>query len=340
MLRLLLIFSLVVLAGCAEGPEQVHEEYRARLAKFLPINEAHTLTVERWPEFSAEPLDSGVRMGILELGQLGHCQLATDIAGRNNQLGKVATASERFKYHLRFLQQVNACLNHPDSETLSPSLIAALEQEKQFKTRTLGQAFNNLLAQEKELKHLFTFSRNALDFDEQAGRVNSQSALTQLANIADNLAQHNVEDIDTEQLTQALEQLNRSDYIAKLLRATREQIALNNALSAELERIKLPGDICAAHKNNRNSMIVHNIFNKFYIGQLQGFQSHLAGRLQQLQPIFTRILQFQPDDSHIKVQLLGTHGEPSLLAELKTSSRRHVTWWQAFYKHCDLTPGE
>ncbi|MEO2279262.1 DUF3080 family protein [Pseudoalteromonas pernae] len=339
MLKPLLIFStMMMLVGCAEQPTDVHEEYRHRLAKFVSIAPTSDVALESWPQFDYSEVAPSTTISLIQLGQLNHCQLAGHIASHNNQLGKVATPSELFKYHIRFIQLVEPCLKHPKTIHLNADLKQALADARTQKVHMASVYFNNILAREPELTRMTTLSASQLGFEEQAGKVQSQEALELLAQIADNIEAENFNAIDPVELTSALSSLNNNDYVRKLLTSTRAHIALNNALTLALEDINISENICPPNRANSDTVILHNIFNMFYIKQLQPYQAHLSGDLQRLTPLLARIWQFMPDTDNPKTRVFGSIQRTSLLQQLKQASKNHVLWWQNFYKQCDIKP--
>ncbi|WP_462158486.1 DUF3080 family protein [Pseudoalteromonas sp. GB56] len=339
MLKPLLIFSLVTFAvGCAEQPAEVHHEYRYRLAKFLAINTSSNIQLEPWPQFEYGEIAPASTINLIQLGQLNHCQLAGHIASHNNQLGKVATPSELFKYQIRFIQLVEPCLQHPKTRHLNDELKRTLSAAKKQKMRMAQHYFNNMLAREAELARLTTLSAIQLNFEDQTGKVQSKEGLATLANIAQAISEQRFNDINPSVVTDALSLLNNNDYVRKLITSSRVQIALNNALTNELDTINIGEQICPPKRASSETTILHNIFNMFYIEQLQPYQAHLAGDLQEFTPLFAKIWQFMPDSNNPKSYLIGTGHHMALLAQLKVASKSHVLWWQNFYKQCDIKP--
>ncbi|MBS3796544.1 DUF3080 family protein [Pseudoalteromonas sp. BDTF-M6] len=337
--KLLLIFStLIILGGCSDPSSARYNEYQYRLGKYLTIDQQAQVRLTPWQRLHSEPLPPSQNISLLALADINHCRLATHIAARNNQLGKVASASERFKYHIRFIQLVDPCLAHDQSNALSEELRSALEAEKRFKITHAKQAFNLMLSQEPELTRLFTLAARELDYDEQAGRAASAEALTTLADVANAVAKEDWQAIDAKAITPALAKLNGNDYVRKLLTGARQQIALNNHLTSQLAGVSLTTEVCRPGRHSDAAGILHNIFNLFFLKELQGYQGQLSGSLEEFTPLLAQVWQFTGSDSDIRRSLIGTQEQASLLARLKASSRNHVRWWQGFYKQCDISP--
>ncbi|MFY8273371.1 DUF3080 family protein [Pseudoalteromonas sp. SSDWG2] len=339
MQKLLFIFSvLLMLVGCSEQPTDIHKEYRSRLAKFLEIEESYDVTLSPLDNFATIPIESNITIGLIELGQLNHCRLSAHIAAHNNQLGKVALPSERFKYHIRFIQLVDACIEHPQTKQLNQSLIDTLTLAKQNKIAHAHVAFNNMMAGEAEFKRMTQLSTKELNIDEYAGKTQSLEALRAFANIADDIAKKRWHNIDVTVITPSLESLSNNDYIRKLITSARVQIALNRHLTQQLNTVNIIQTVCPPKRSTDTATILHNIFNMFYINQLQGYQAQLSGALQDLNPELKRVWQFLNENDGPKSEVIGVGKEAQLLSNLKTASKQHVIWWQNFYKQCAISP--
>ncbi len=227
---------------------------------------------------------------------------------------------------------------HAQSTNLSSQLRSALEAEKTFKIASAKDAFNLMLSQEPELTRLFTLAARELDYDEQAGRAASAEALATLADVANAVAKEDWQAIDADAITLALAKLNGNDYVRKLLTATRQQIILNNQLTSQLQPITLTNEVCPPGRHSEAATILHNIFNLFYIKELQGYQAQLSGALEEFTPLLAQVWQFADGKTDAKRAIVGTEEQESLLARLKASSRDHVRWWQGFYKRCNISP--
>lgn len=336
---LFILVASCFLFACTPSPIETYATYQSRLAKFLPVSERSNIRLQTLPALRIETINSTQSISILNLAQLNHCALSSLVAQHNNQLGKVASASELLKYHLAFIQGVEPCLAQPKSKEVDKDIVRALQNAKQEKQTQLALYFNAMLANEHEFKRLFSLSGSELKFDENAGRSDTIEALTQLANIADAIAQQQWHSIDVGNITTALALLNGNDYLRKLLTSAQKQQALNTQLTEQLAQVDPAHSLCKPKHNRDEANIVHSVFSHFYLEQLQAYQSQINGALFQIEPLLGRVLQFYPDDEPLKVKLLGGENSQSLQQALSNSSKNHIYWWQGFFKQCDLRPG-
>ncbi len=92
-------------------------------------------------------------------------------------------------------------------------------------------------------------------------------------------------------------------------------------------------DICAANKNKQKAQTLSNVFKKFYLEQLQPYQSFLVGRLETLQPLYHQIWHDTEMDHFV-----DSESNDAILHRLKQSAKSHVSWWQDFYRACEISP--
>ena len=92
-------------------------------------------------------------------------------------------------------------------------------------------------------------------------------------------------------------------------------------------------ELCPANKNKQKAQTLSNVFKKFYLEQLQPYQSFLVGRLETLQPLYQQIWH----DTEMG-KFVDSDSNAAILQSLKRSAKSHVTWWQGFYRTCEISP--
>ncbi|MDZ7853566.1 MAG: DUF3080 family protein [Halomonas sp.] len=109
------------------------------------------------------------REGMLDIYALRKCHIANLVAGRNNQLGKVAAPSQRWLYELQLWRRLSGCWNGDVPESLSDDSRERLAHLTETKTDQLPQvSWNALFASEEWVKN-FSRASSPLspdDFDE------------------------------------------------------------------------------------------------------------------------------------------------------------------------------
>lgn len=84
--------------------------------------------------------------------------------------------------------------------------------------------------------------------------------------------------------------------------------------------------------------IVSNVFQKYFLKEIQPYQANLAGYLETLLPLYNQLWFDQAITNKQLNTLIALDSQNNLLNQLKGSAKKHVTWWQNFYKTCEISP--
>ncbi|KZN61678.1 DUF3080 family protein [Pseudoalteromonas luteoviolacea] len=323
--KLLTAFSFILL-GCTPAPSDVNEEYSERLANVIGVNKAVIEKPKTVKLQATNAPTSNYTISVIDLAKLGHCRVATHIANHNNQLGKLAKPSERFKYNVNFIRYAQACIKHQQTDNdVKETLSLALSEKRASLPASLVHVFTN----EKELTKLLSLTFEEVTYEASNGEIAAQEALSMLATLANTL--NNPSLIDENKLTNALEKLNNNPYVQSLLTSTQKQILWNSSSTHWLSQLSLENDICPEGKNKKKAKVLNNVFQKYYIQEIQAYQSKLAQRLHTLEPYFATFTEKFGKDVY-------PNPITPLINDLKLTAKQHVFWWQTFYKVCKVKP--
>ncbi|WP_409425233.1 MULTISPECIES: DUF3080 family protein [unclassified Pseudoalteromonas] len=323
----------VFLFGCSEQPSEANKTYLSRLSSTLQVPEPNTNSLQQLTLIEpVKALQPAIKIGITELAGISQCKLNVLISEHNNQLGKTATAASQLKYQIDFIQSAQNCLNSLDKQSKIYNKIAAAKTQKQAQ---LTQFFNNMLFSEPELNSSWQLTGQELN-TQPAGFSDTVEGLKKLTTIKQLIENQNSMAINSDDILSALEPLNRYKFNQQLIQAAREQISLNHAATQFVNTLTLE-DICPKGKNKQQAKIVSNIFNKYYLKQIQPYQAQLSGYLETLQPMYLK-LWFNQAVSSEEINALLDPSANNLLTQLKSSAKEHVIWWQKFYKTCEISP--
>ncbi|MDT8880734.1 DUF3080 family protein [Halomonas saccharevitans] len=159
---LLLAVALTLLAGCGEGnSEALLGDYQQHLADTLDLEaptRASPDNIGAFPERDQRLFEvAETREGMLDIYALRDCHLPSLVAGRNNQLGRVAPPSQRWLYELELWRRLSECWNTEVPATLSDASRERLSRLTDIKTEQLPRvSWNALFASEEWVKN---FSR-------------------------------------------------------------------------------------------------------------------------------------------------------------------------------------
>ncbi|MEZ7278540.1 DUF3080 family protein [Pseudoalteromonas sp. 68 DY56-GL68] len=328
-LKLTVIMVSFLVVACSESSGELNQTYAQRLHNVLKFNDFELKKPTTFPvQHDKIDAHNNTTIGMLELAQLRQCKLAILIAEHNNQLGKTASAANILKYQLDFLQSANTCLaTLEQSDELYKKIAFTAEQ----KTIALPTFFQAMLNNEPEFKQTWQLTSVHLAED-TSGFTETEQAMQEFAKLAEQINSGNVKNVDTESIVKNLQVLNQFNYNKLLISAARTQISYNNQLTKLLTQFS-SNELCPLNKNKQKARTLSNIFKKFYLQQLQPYQSFLTGKLEALQPLY---LQVWGDTSMHRY--VSASGEHAILEQLKQSAKSHVQWWQNFYKECEISP--
>ncbi|MBB3142704.1 DUF3080 family protein [Halomonas organivorans] len=159
-----------LLNGCGEGPAgALLGDYQQRLAAALdlaPPTKARPTNIGDFPGPDARLFTlPETREGLLDVFALRGCHIANLVAGRNNQLGKVAAPSQRWLYELALWRRLSGCWNTEVPATLGDNDKARLARLTQLKTDQLPRASWNALFASSEWVDSFSRASSPLPPD-------------------------------------------------------------------------------------------------------------------------------------------------------------------------------
>lgn len=111
-----LVAVVFVLSGCSDPALSLMDDYAARLARTLELEfqDPAPLDLQPLPSITTTRADiAETSITLVELVATRTCGLDLLLGERNSSLGKVMSPSQRLKYELEFLKQVQPCLTNP-----------------------------------------------------------------------------------------------------------------------------------------------------------------------------------------------------------------------------------
>ena len=333
--NLFIFILLILMAGCTEQPRDIHLEYQKRLSNIVNKPQVKAEKLSNISQPMLEQLnESKISVGVLQLAQLNKCALSTLIAEHNSQLGKLATPASRLIYQIEFIKAAPACLKILDETSNTYQQINASLIDKKT---LLTKHFKHFLYNDVELKKTWQLTHYELGTNFN-GLVETELALKRIATIKEQINARNYQDINTHHIYKSLEQLNRFNFNQALITASRNQAYLNELTTNYLKNNIALNRLCDPLKNKKQAQVISNIFKKFYLEQLQPYQSQLTGALERLMPYYQTLWGDSIDNQGNLSNLLLDTSTDNLLNRLKESAKHHVVWWQGFYKQCEISP--
>ncbi|MBZ9611778.1 DUF3080 family protein [Rheinheimera maricola] len=328
-LWLLPLLALSLLACSGNNGDKVFKNYQQRLARVLDTDLA-AITVPPAAAL-AEPRDikqalPDLRLDLTDTFTTRRCGLDTLIGERNSSLGRVYSASKQLSYELRFLSQLQRCLSLSWDNS---ALLSELQQVYQHKQASVHIAFNNMLLTDDTLRKQLFGVRDSLPLSDVAGQSETWQALTELSLLQQFIGEQNWQAaaaVDIEQQLQLLYQYNFIGRLQHSLRLSSHQLMQLNLMLASVK----PEQLCQPRPDKQQLEILGNIFNKYFIAQVQQYTVNLERYQQQLWPLLETLYRDTPLQPALQQRFAGNY------QQMRRELSQHVTWWQSLNRHCPL----
>ena len=331
---LLPFLALSLLACSGNNGDKVFKNYQQRLARVLatevPQSPMPSAAALAEPRDIKQPLPD-LRLDLTDTFATRRCGLDTLIGERNSSLGRVYSASKQLSYELRFLNQLQNCIGQSWDNT---NLLTELQQVYQHKQDSVHIAFNNMLLTDDTLRKQLFGVRDSLPLNDVAGQNETWQALTELTLLQQFIHEKNWQAAAAVNIEQQLQLLYQYNFIGRLqhsLRLSSHQLAYLNLMLVNAK----PEQLCQPRPDKQQLEILANIFNKYFIAQVQQYSVNLEQYQQQLWPLLSALYSDTPLHAALQQRFDGNY------QSMRTELSQHVSWWQQLNRQCplQLTPG-
>jgi hypothetical protein len=322
-----LVAVIFVLSGCSDAALSLMDDYTSRLSRTLAleIQDPAPLDLQPLPSITTTRLDiADSSITLVELVATRTCGLDLLLGERNSSLGKVMTPSQRLKYELAFLKQVQPCLNNPD---IAPDLQKKLAAIASDKTTQIDKHWQNFLQQDETLRQQLHPYRNLSEPGSVAGVAETMQALHSLLALKKSMVEQNWQQASSINPEQALEALYKANTLSQLQQSLRVSRNWLQSLNHQLDRVDLTAQ-CPAGKSSDKAEILNTILLQYFIGKVQVYLAQVDGTYQQLYPLLQQLYQGTALTQPIQQRFEAPN------TELKAELKRHVIWWKAVQQHC------
>ncbi|MEZ9563145.1 DUF3080 domain-containing protein, partial [Vibrio splendidus] len=281
---------------------------------------------EKW-EFESLPrkrellLDvPSLSIGLIDSYQLRQCGLFNLIAERNSVLGKVADEFRNYDYQVALLAGVGKCLS---SSELDPEVVELLKEIEQQKLTQFPRHQWNLIYASDAMQSQMRGS--------QWLRADIGDQVRQTSDALEHINQALNVPLVSGKTTEVQEVLEKSstlgDLYYSLTRASAELDTITKQLTTFDHNI-----ICGKQRDTTKFRYLNNVFEQQYIDKVQPYMAQLDGYYQQLAPQLG-MFDAQPDLHSYYFPIKDAHHA------FRSSTRRHVDYWQQLFKRCGRKVG-
>lgn len=322
-----LVAVVFVLTGCSDPAQSIMDDYTSRLSRTLAldIQDPAPLDLQPLPSITTTRADiTETSITLVELVATRACGLDLLLGERNSSLGKVMPPSQRLKYELEFLKQVQPCLTNPD---IAPDLQQKLAAIASDKAALIYKHWQNFLQQDETLRQQLHPSRSLSEPNSVAGVAETMQALHSLLALQKSIVQQNWQQASSINPELALEALYKANTLSQLQQSLRFSQNWLQSLNQQLEQLDLKAQ-CPAGKSSDKTDILNTILLQYFIAKVQLYLAQVDGTYQQLYPLLQQLYQGTALAQPISQRFEVPH------TELKAELKRHVIWWKEVQQQC------
>ncbi|MFS1502015.1 DUF3080 domain-containing protein [Vibrio lentus] len=323
LVRSTLLCLTMVITGCFDdSPQNYFDNYQTKIANVQDADEIQ----EDWELYSLPRKRElfievpSLSIGLIDSYQLRQCGLFNLIAERNSVLGKVADEFRNYDYQVALLEGVGQCLSNNELEPEIVELLREIEQQKlaQF---PLHQ-WNLIYASEAMQSQMRGSQWLRADIGDQ---VRQTSDALEHINLALNTP------LVSGKTTEVQEGLEKSSTLGDLYYSLSHASAELDTITQQLATFDA-NIICGKQRDTTKFRYLNNVFEQQYIDKVQPYMAQLDGYYQQLAPQLA-MFDAQPELHSYYFPIKDAH------QAFRSSTRRHVDYWQQLFKRCGRKVG-
>lgn len=264
-----------------------------------------------------------ISIGLLDSYELRKCGLFNLVAEKNSVLGKIQDQFRNFDYQLRVSYGIERCLMSPDISSALKTQLASIQQQK---LKQLPAHFTNLVFSSDAM-------RNQLEATEwlsvDQGRRSTQ-VIQALNQIDSGFSASKTLDYTStlNALTPYQEVLEKNAVLGPL---SYSMLNAGNKLGVITQQLKAHDEsiLCGQGRNTTKFRYLRNVFNEFFIGQIQPYLAKIDSIYNELNSVMDFV-----DTSHANYQ----YPIKQYHQAFRTATKEHVEYWQALFKRCGASP--
>jgi len=336
--RASICFLLIFLGACGKenSTQAIFDNYLYRLSNTLDVetdSDIYHNDILRYPSKSqliyAIPRAS---INILEFLQLSPCGLQRLIGERNSSLGKLMDGYHRLLYDVKFIRLAEKCLADMEPED---ELYKELQILLNYKKKYLKQMQWNATFATKEFAQLFSTSAQILT------PIEIESRASELIQGLEYLIAWQISpSVASPKLEQAFRAIETGKYLGRVRLTMRSSVQMLRQADTLLKSRLDERPLCFKGRGNRRFDTLKNVFQQFYIAEVQ---LRLTQLHRQSAELLERIHRLQsqgvPNAAFTAFWNEVYISENSEWQVFNRSVLQHSKSWQAIFKQCGYVPG-
>jgi hypothetical protein len=348
----LCLAALIFISACSQAPEEqtLMHTYVIRVANVLdePSQwDTDQLAVPTLPSQRQRfQHTTDISEGLLDVLDLGRCDLLSLIASRNSSLGKLAVPSQRMIYEIQFYVKIRQCLTlAADDPTIEPDLKDRIEKIVRIKQNNMPFILWNALYTGREIDASLALNQAPLPFI-QADHTTTLQALKKLSFIVSSVFSPTITTdksllVNLINIEQDYESIYRDPLGTPLLKSlVLLEVTFNN-VSDSIDNRLARRAMCFDNMRNPQADILKKVFLVYYARQIQPYMAQIQRIGPQWFSTHEKILSFLPVPEEIKkyaAQVFTTDTDISIWKRYINARNRHTKAWQRILTQCNLMP--
>lgn len=323
--------TLVALSACSPAPEGLAHlhDYQQRVANTL---NQPTISFQPQPRVQT-PTARELRLPIarleislLDAMRLDACAAGPLIAERNSSLGRLQSGVMRYFHDRQLADALVLCAQQLRSD--NPELAQRVQQQAQAKQKLMPQLRTQAITEDSAIRNILNMADRPLARPDSTTLAPLFSALNTVLLVLDNQAQLPTE----EELSAALERLEKDAYVAQLWRALHDNHAYIQQLEPLVSNLSRNAGCLSAGVPKR-AQVLRQVFIARFSGPVQRHLNALTHQAAQLEPYVQAL------DTPLPAWQTHLRHIVALDDQVKATTRNHVQYWQQFFRDCEFTPG-
>ncbi|WP_428034005.1 DUF3080 family protein [Amphritea sp.] len=347
------LLALMLLQGCDQRPaESMLERYSNRVANSLDSDAELELDIPlALPPYPLrreriQPV-TDLRQGLIEVLNLRHCQLLNLIAERNSSLGKVMQPSRQMVYEIRLLFRLGQCQQTLAQTNADPELLQQVDEIFRIKKANFEAALWNGIFTSEAIERNFSRSEPPLPLTDDDGFSQSRQAMlifNRIAALNNKINPHQTtwtEPDYLDQLEPHYQALSTLRFGSRWLRSLYLITYTLNHTAGVIEQRLGQRPLCFNKQATPKALIVKNVFNKYYAGELQPYMARVDREGREWLALNRRLLLNFSDipDAMLGYQAQIIATDAPLWQNYTQARDRHTKAWQRLLSQCNLMPG-
>lgn len=333
-----LALSAMLLAGCGKGGEAdaFLVDYQRQLAEALGLEAPVPRKPNNIDTFPAQDerllVIPEIREGLFNVYALRDCHITQLVAQRNNQLGRVASASQRWLYELELWHRLDTCGRSEVPQELSEANRQRLATLFEIKTKQLPRASWNALFDSSEWVSSFSRASSPLPVDDIAPKEDQLEALAYLRDVT--LHQFDPDwQPDSSTLEGHLQTLQTRPYGAELLRTLLLAEQRLSEASILLEQALTEAETC-----NRLSSPLETLHETAEVDDLDEWLAQLEITAQAwllaVDALFQAHIEGTPEVADYRRRWLSSQSPDAVFPAFSSARKHHDTLIETIVSQC------